>query len=187
MRNIVDQARNYFLQTIEEASHDKYGLLHHVPQMELWAKKILPKYPDADRKVVLAAVWLHDISHYELSDLSDDHAIRGENKARKFLARENVPSGLTEGILHCVRSHRCRDIKPKTIEAKIIAAIDSASHMTDTIYPEMMNRNPSDYVIAKMARDYRDIALIPEVKEIAEPFYHFWKEFLREYQKFIAE
>ena len=188
MEDIIIKAQNIFRKTMENYE-DKYGLLNHVPEMEKWAIFMINKHPEADSEVILLGVWLHDIGHYPIPLEKDkpDHAVRGEEIAKKFLEKEKYPKEKMEKVLHCVRSHRNRDVAPKIIEAKIIACIDSASHMTGDIYFGMAR---DDYLIfnnhrliEKIERDYRDISVFPEVKEKLQDIYESWKNLLKTYEK----
>ncbi|HLM83725.1 MAG TPA: HD domain-containing protein [Candidatus Bathyarchaeia archaeon] len=185
MSSIIEKAKSEFLKMISDFGSDPYHLLPHVPEAEKWSRFMLKKNPEAYEEVVLLAVWLHDFGHYPLpTDI--DHAVRGEERAREFLERENYPRENMEKVLHCVRAHRCKDVMPETLEAKIIAFCDSASHMTDTMYLDMVRTDeegkfPRTY--AKMERDFRDLAIFPEVqKELAE-LYETWKGLLKAYEK----
>jgi hypothetical protein len=104
------------------------------------------------------------------------------------LEKENFPKEKMEKVLHCVRAHRCRDVMPESLEAKIMACIDSASHMTDfSIYSSMAKNDKESgekfRVYAKMERDWRDVSTFPEIKKELEPLYDAWKKLIKEYEK----
>ncbi|MFA5926645.1 MAG: HD domain-containing protein [Patescibacteria group bacterium] len=181
MSTIIDDTKLYFIETIQAAPLDKFGLIRHTGEMTRWAERVLKSYPKADREIVFLSIWLHDISHYDGEYGTYDHAVESEKRAKVFLADKKYPQEKIEKVAHCVRAHRCKDVMPESIEAKIVAAIDAASHMTDTPYIDMAQSGRVDEAIAKLGRDYRDVALIPEVKQIAEPFYRIWTEFLSIY------
>ncbi|MFA4995692.1 MAG: HD domain-containing protein [Patescibacteria group bacterium] len=172
---MIEKAKKLFFKTIK-ADIDIYGLLEHVPEAEKWAKKMCGTYPDADREVVLLSVWLHDIAYYPVDEI--DHAVKSEKMAREFLKKENYPKDKMGKVLHCVRSHRDRDIKPETLEAKIMACVDSASHMTDSMYANIIRDGHADYVFGKLERDYRDISKFPEVQKELQDVYEKWKALL---------
>lgn len=85
---------------------------------------------------------------------------------------------MIEKVAHCVRAHRCNDVQPDTIEAKILAVADSASHLIDGPYIHMGKRVGKEEVIAKLERDYRDIGLLPNIKKELTPLYKAWKNLL---------
>jgi len=74
-------------------------------------------------------------------------------------------------------------VQPKTLEEKILACIDSASHMTDSMYLNILKEGRIDYCKGKLERDFRDIALIPQVQKKLSSIYLAWKELIREYKK----
>ena len=182
MKNeIVEKAKIHFLETFEKKKSPIYSYLpRHVAEAEKWAKKILQKYPKADEKVVLLSVWLHDIGQ-AIGDDNDDHAVNSENEARRFLRVIGMAPEKIEKVAHCVRTHRCKDIQPESLEAKILAAVDSVSHMTDFCYIDMISKYSKDFVLAKLKRDYRDIGLLPELQKEITSLYEAWKKLLSVY------
>jgi 23S rRNA maturation-related 3'-5' exoribonuclease YhaM len=186
MKTIIEKAKAKFLEMVDSFGSDPYYLLPHVPEAEKWAKFMLRKYPQANEEIVLLSVWLHDIGHYPLPT-EIDHAVRGEERAREFLKQEKYDSKKMEEVLHCVRAHRSRDVMPKSLEAKIIAFVDSASHMTDPMYFYMSKQdkenNEEFKAYAKMERDMRDLSAFPEVQNELIGLYDAWKNLIKEYEK----
>lgn len=186
MATIADQAKEKFFQMINDFCSDPYHLRPHVPEVEKWAKHLLKKFPEANAEVVLLAVWLHDLGHYPIP-AKIDHAIRSEERAKEFLEKLNYPKDKTDKVLHCVRAHRCRDVMPSSIEAKIIACADSASHMTESMYFDMAKddkENSRDFrVYAKMERDYRDLGAFPKIQNELKELYETWKKLIKIYEK----
>ena len=156
-----------------------FYLPRHVAEAEKWAKKILQKYPKADKEIILLSVWLHDIGQ-TIGD-NNDHAVESEIESRRFLVNEGVSSEKIERIAHCVRAHRCRDVQPETLEARLLAAIDSISHMTDFCYIDMASTNTKEVALEKLERDYRDIGLFPKLQKEIILLYQAWKKLLSVY------
>ena len=186
MSEIITTAKLAFEKMIKDFGSDPYCLTGHVPEMELWAKYICKQHPEADEEVVLLSVWLHDIGHYPIPT-EIDHAIRSEQRAKELLEGAQYPSDKLNAVLHCVRAHRCKDVTPETLEAKIIAFCDSASHMTDTMYMDIARDckvNKCNYdVYPKMDRDMRDLAWFPEEQAKLVGLHTAWKQLLIEYDK----
>lgn len=134
-------------------------LFHHLPQVEKWAKKILKEYPNANSEIVLCSVWLHDIGQIT-GKKEVDHAINSETYVLENLSKFGFDKNSVDQIAHCVRAHRCKDVQPQSLEAKIVAMSDSLSHMTDSIYFEIVNLNDLDFCLEKLERDYRDKSLL---------------------------
>lgn len=189
MESIIGKAKAKFLEMVNDFGTDPYHLLPHVPEAERWAKIMLRKYPQVNEEVVLLSVWLHDIGHYPLPN-DIDHAVRSEQRAKEFLEHEKYETEKMSEVLHCVRAHRCRDVMPKSLEAKIMAFVDSASHMTDTMYLDMVRTDEEDRFLktyAKMERDMRDLAAFPEVQDKLAGLYGAWQNLLKEYEKIDLE
>lgn len=186
MNKLIEKAKKEFFQMIDDFGSDPYHLRPHVPEAEKWAARLLKKLPEADSEIVFLAVWLHDLGHYPAS-ADIDHAIRGEERAKNFLEKQNYSKSKMKSVLHCVRSHRCRDVMPSSIEAKIVACVDSASHITESIYFDIAKdekkHNYSLSVYAKMDRDLRDLGAFPEIQEELKELLETWKKLIRLYEK----
>ncbi|MCU0642506.1 MAG: HD domain-containing protein [archaeon] len=189
MNSKIEMARSYMIETISKSKADPFGLAEHVAIVERWAKYLLKSHPEADEEVVLLGVWLHDIGHYPPDE--NDHAVKGEKLAVGFLKKLKLSKERISKIAHCVRAHRCKDVLPESIEAKIIACADSASHLTDFAYIDIVMRNKGikeKYsALDKLERDYRDVAIFPEVKQKLEKLYLSWKRLLEEFEKINEE
>ena len=178
---LVETTREHFLKKIKEGSSIYPHYPQHINEVKKWAFKILPYYPEADAEIVLLSVWLHDIGQAD-GDYKADHAIKSEAETINFLSKEGYPQDKIQRVAHCVRAHRCKDIQPNSIEAKILAAADSASHMTDIPYIVMINQShlTRKDVLEKLERDFRDTNnyLPQQLKPQIEQLYASWKSLL---------
>lgn len=179
---IIEKAKKEFYSLLEKHPEDPWDLKNHIPEAEKWADWICKRYPEADREVLMLAVWLHDIGHYPVIE-GNDHATTSEVIARQFLNEEKYDESRMEKVLHCVRSHRNRDVKPSTLEAKLFAVVDSASHFTWGPYVEMCYQGRSDWAFPKLERDYKDFDAFPELKKELTPLYKAWKKLITELDK----
>ncbi|OQB05891.1 MAG: HD domain protein [bacterium ADurb.Bin212] len=179
--SVIKKAKAYQKQIIKNYGHDPYNLLSHFDEMELWADKLLKMFPEAKRDVVLLSVWLHDSGHY-LGNPEEDHAVKSESIANDFL-KELIDKNTRKRVCAAIRCHRCKDVQPVSIEEKIVACIDSVSHMTGPMYLDIAKEGRIEYCMGKIDRDYRDAGLIPEIQKQIEPIYHSWKTLISEYSK----
>ena len=171
---------------------DLYSLDSHIIEMEKWAKITYRNNPNADLSVILLSVYLHDIGHYPIND-EEDHAVSGEMIARNILEKEGFDKEIIEKVAHCIRAHRCKDVMPETIEAKIVAFIDSVSHATDNnMYLGMAKadtRLSVEQMLNKIDRDLRDLKSfqkdvnMEERAESIENICSAWKVIVTEYRK----
>ncbi|OGZ84649.1 MAG: hypothetical protein A2599_02710 [Candidatus Staskawiczbacteria bacterium RIFOXYD1_FULL_39_28] len=159
------------------AKADSY-LPGHINEVEKCVERIIKDYP-ADREIVLLSVYLHDIGH-ALGN-HKDHELKSEAEAKRFLKKMGLIEDKINRVAHCVRAHRCKDVQPETVEAKILATADSLSHMTDGCYMDMLIDRRKDLALGKLERDYRDIGLFPKIKKEIMPVYKAWKELIEVY------
>lgn len=162
-----------------DAGPEQAYLFHHLPQVEKWAKKILLEYPEADPEILLSSVWLHDVGNI-IGDKNIDHAINSEKYVLEALPKLlHLDQDFIDRVAHCVRSHRCKDVLPQSLEAKILATSDSLSHMTDSIYFEIIELQGIDATLEKLDRDYRDKSLLKlSFSDEIDALYINWKGLL---------
>lgn len=187
---IIEKSKNLLIKTINDFGCDPYHLLSHVPEAERWAKYMAKKYTEVDEEILLLSVWLHDVGHYP-TPTEIDHAVRSEQRAKEFLEKENYDKEKLKAVLHCVRAHRCKDVMPETLEAKIMAFVDSASHMTDFVYLDMAKidkQNKEEFrAYAKMERDMRDLGIFPEIQSKMQDLYSAWHNLIKKYEELDLE
>ena len=177
---IINKAKSHFLKTFERGNSAYPYLPRHIAEVERWAKKLLKIHPKADKEIVLLSVWLHDIGQ-AIGNKNDDHAVKSEIEIIRFLPKTGLKPDKIKKVAHCVRAHRCKDIQPETLEAKILAAADSASHMTDINYIVHLADRPKKWILEKLERDYRDVGIFPKLKKEITPLYKAWKKLLTAY------
>lgn len=173
--DIIKKTKIHFLDTFKKKKNPPYIYLsRHVFKTEKWAKIIIRKYPEADREVVLLSVWLHDIGQVIGGEV--DHSVNSENEARLFLPKIGVAPEKIGKITHCVRTHKCGDIQPNTLESKILAVANSASHMTDFYYIIMASSLSKEIALKKFKKDCQIIKFLPNIEKEIKIFCKAWKE-----------
>ncbi|MFZ2777841.1 MAG: HD domain-containing protein [Candidatus Moraniibacteriota bacterium] len=183
---LLQKTKELMLGIIAQNGSDPWCLTSHLPEAQKWARFLTMNHPEADSEVVVLSVWLHDSGHYPITP--EDHAIKSEKIAKDFLEKEKFNPAKLALVLHCVRAHRCKDVQPESLEAKILACADSASHMTDSsMYPSMLRDKRAVLTLEKLERDYRDTKSFPEVQEKLKDFYEAWKKILTAYIKLDLE
>ena len=90
-------------------------------------------------------------------------------------------------VSEACRTHCCQDVKPKSLEAKILAtAADAMSHLANGFYLRLffVRRFGENFeenkkaVLRKLERDFHDKILFPKAKKIVRPLYNAWKKIL---------
>ncbi|MFX0025721.1 MAG: HD domain-containing protein [Candidatus Hermodarchaeota archaeon] len=108
-------------------SDDIHGFPHIERVYSLCLK--IGKKLDADIKILKIAALLHDIGRNKegLNSFKRNHAEISAELAINFLTNMDIglPKEDIENIIHCIRSHSfSNEIKPKTLEAKILSDAD---------------------------------------------------------------
>ncbi len=159
---MIEKTRKHFLDAYEK-SGNKVNYPGHVKKVEEISEKMIKEHPEADREILLISVWLHDIGTM-IGDRSK-HDVISEKEAKRFLSKEGLDKDKIDKIAHCVRAHRNKDIKPKTIEAKILAVSDAISHLIRGPYMIVKNKSGREKAVEKLERDYRDLGILPGKKK----------------------
>jgi hypothetical protein len=180
-KKLITKSKKFFTDRVNSYGKDPWSLILHVSEAEKWAKKLFQEHPEINQAVIIITIWLHDSGHYPIT--KNDHAVVSEKIARDFLTQEKIDKKTMDEILHCIRSHRNRDVKPKTPEAKLFAALDSISHFTYAPYLDMMRDGRGKQGMEKLERDFRDIQSFPDLKKELTPLYKAWKKLLQEVDK----
>lgn len=181
------ELEKHFLKTYKKSKVQYATFPHHIYIVKKWGEKIAKYYPEADLKVITYGALLHDIGHF-IDGPGDDHAKRSEIEAKRILINLGADKELIDKVAHVVRSHRNKDIKPETIEAKIIAAADSASHITAfEPYSGIAAQYGKKTALDKLERDWRDISAIPKLKTELGGLYKAWKVLLDNFPEDFLE
>jgi len=131
----------------------------HLLGVEKFAKYLLKKLPKADNEVVMLGVWLHDLQR--IRGIKGDHAKIGAIEAEKVMKKFGCEKNIIKHVKEIILSHPCdTELRPKTIEGKILASADAMSHYINDFYLTIATtgqRNTEEYkkwVLEKLDRDY---------------------------------
>lgn len=179
---IVSRIRQEVMAEAKASEHiEKWFLPDHLLEVERSANWLCDLYSEADRDVVGLGVWLHDIGRLRGRD--DDHDVYGAEEARKILAETAFPPEKIELIYEVCRSHRCKDVQPQSLEAKILATADAMSHFTHGFYFRLFDHykdkmNFDELLILirkKLERDFGQKMFFEEAREKIKGQYQAWK------------
>ncbi len=153
----------------------------------LYYSRLLQKFYRADKDIIEASVYLHDVARSKKD--SDIHHIEGEKIARLILDKNNISKEKIEAIAHCVIAHRGKqDVKPRTIEARIVANADALSHFDMVplfFYWRAKKGSFSDavkWVDEKLKRAWSKKLTLPQSKKIIKSKYLIIKELLNNFK-----
>ena len=174
----------------KEAKKSKYigswFLPHHLLEVERFANLLCDKHPEADRDIVGLGVWFHDIGRLRGHD--DGHDIYGAEEAQKALSQEGFPAGKIKKVYEVCRSHRCKDVQPDSLEARILATADAMSHFTHSFYFRLFQfyKNEKSFdeireiVRKKLERDFNDKIAFDEGRDEVREKYEAMKLVLQD-------
>ena len=98
----------------------------HLERVWRNAQDLLAHHPEADRLVVMAASYLHDLVNLPKDDPARDQAsTRSSHLARHQLAALGFPADRLDAVAHAIAAHSfSAGIRAETIEAKIVQDAD---------------------------------------------------------------
>jgi HD superfamily phosphodiesterase len=154
----------------------------HVAIVERIALKILETQSQANKEIVLLSVWFHDLGRAYGHD--KDHDSWGAEFSKKYLIEKGFGKEVADGVYNACLVHRVTDLKPESVEAKILATADAMSHFEEGFYlrifyawsKRMSNyQEMKDKLIKKIERDYHQKIFFNEARETIKPMYEAWK------------
>lgn len=119
-KKILAESKKHF--TNSRGSHD----FDHVERVLKMALHI-GKKEGANLEILKLAAILHDVKRNDADKNKGktDHAISGAEVASEILSKHKYDEKTISAVHHCIAAHRFRnDIKPKTLEAKILFDAD---------------------------------------------------------------
>lgn len=181
---IIDEVKSYLLRLAHEHDFQWFFDLHQLEVVKC-AELLLDKYPDANREIVLVAVWLHDVVQFiasgeeERDKVKMNHHLDGAVKAKEILEKYQLGEEELEKIQNCIRRHRNKKgYEAVSIEEKIVASADAMSHFYSVFFLTFFKFHPSvglDEMVVinkeKIERDWRDVNIIPEAGNIVRSRY----------------
>ena len=176
--NITEQIRK-FVEREHKKPTSKYGYepyeFHLVP-MHQYAKQLAEKL-GADVESVGISAWLHDVGSIVYG--RENHHITGARIAEEKLKEFNYSREKIEKIKHCILTHRgSNGLKPKTLEAQIIAEADAMSNFDNIagifkaafIYEHQTQGKAKETTKQKLINKWKKLSF-PESKELIKPKY----------------
>ena len=105
-----------------DGAHD----VSHLRRVWRAARAILAEEPGADREVVLAATWFHDVVNVRKDDPDRARAsVRSAELALRILPGLGFPADRLEALRHAIEAHSfSAGIEPRTREAMIVQDAD---------------------------------------------------------------
>lgn len=168
--NIIEEAKNS--QNIEP-----WFLDEHLMEVEHLANLLCDDFQNADRDLVGLGVWFHDIGRLRGQD--ENHDVVGAEIAKETLLSNGVSKERAKRVYDICRSHRCSDVMPKSLEAKILATADAMSHFKHSFYirlipiymEELTFEEAKLKVLKKINRDYKEKIAFDQARDAVKEKY----------------
>lgn len=160
--------------------HHKWFVEHHLKIVEQLVNELCDLYPEADRDVCLAIVWLHDLGKILTSKrLSHQEEVAVTLKeGRDILRRLDFPAPFIDKViddLTVFEQNWERDLSQATIEVRLTSSADGCSHYIGPFMALYWYENPDlsiDDIIQgnlkKAAKDFDRKIVLPEARKMAQ-------------------
>jgi len=160
--------------------HHQWFVRWHLQVVEQIASELLERYPQADRLLVEAMVWMHDygkILHFEkqhdreLVDAGRDKLVElGFNKAFANKVADYIA---------WMDKRATVDLHKAPLEVQIVSSADGCSHFASPFHASYYYENPDTPIEDIIAQKPQRISLdwdrkitLPEARQVFEPYYH---------------
>lgn len=150
---------------------------YHIRIVRKHALQLSEYYPNSNKEVIELSALLHDIGRVKFG--GSKHHVTGAEESEKILKEFGYPAEIINQVKHAILSHGAMDIKPETIEAKIVASADTMTHF-DTIPllfeaafvgKKLDYKGTYNWVWEKIERGWNKKLLVPEAKKIMKRKY----------------
>lgn len=163
---------------------DPWFLEQHLLEVEKYANVLCDKFPEADRNIVGLGVWFHDIGR--LRNIDEGHDIYGAEESSKVLEGK-ASQEVIDRVYEVCRAHGCKDVKPVSVEAKILSTADAMSHFSHGFYMRLFQylkdensfEEIKDMINKKLERDFNDKIAFDEGREEVRGIYEAMKLILQ--------
>lgn len=146
--------------------HYRWYVEYHLLIVERIALELCARYPEADRTLVLALVWLHD---YGKAIDRVNERVATLTRGRAALLACGFPAEFAQHALWCYERHEAHDtLAGAPIEVQIVASADGASHLVGPFYALWWHESPQRPIAALLA-DNRRKALYDWERKIVLP------------------
>ncbi len=131
----------------------------HLLAVEKYAQWLLERLPEANKEIVMLAVWLHDIQRIRM--INGDHQEVGAVEAEKVLSEQGCDKAIIDRVTNVIKTHSCNDGNlPVTLEGEILATADAMSHFVNDFYLHIATLGDrtvdefKQWALEKLDRDY---------------------------------
>jgi hypothetical protein len=158
--------------------HHLWFVEHHLDIVENIAMELCDIYPDADRDIVHAMVWMHD--YWKIIDFDNEYRAT-QQLGGNFMQLVWLPEDFSKKVLWFIEIMDQKleiDISKTALEIQIISSADGCSHYVGPFLNLWWHENSSkDYKelmadnIYKINKDWNHKIVLPEAREAFEDRY----------------
>jgi len=163
--------------------HHKWFVEFHLEIVEKIAMELCDIYPDADKGIVYAMIWMHDYG--KIIDFDNEYSATLEFW-ETFMLESGLPKDFSKKVIWYIEIMDQKldiDISKTALEIQIIASADWCSHLVGPFLDLWWYENPTkDYKelmadnIYKLNKDWNNKIVIPEARKTFEDRYNFHME-----------
>jgi hypothetical protein len=135
----------------------------------------------ADVELAVAGALLHDVADAVMARKDPAHEARSLELAEELLRKSGFSEDKTKFIItEIIKPHSCKELMPTSLEGKVMATADGASHFLTDFYPVFCWRHygpEDDYEVfkawmrGKMEKDFTKKLFFDDIKQRVQPRY----------------
>lgn len=169
VNSLIERVR--FFAVDKKFKHYKWYVKYHLEIVERIAFELLPIYKNANKEVVLAIVWLHDLE--KILDMRNFDET--ETKIREIMSELDFDESFTDIVIDYIKLFEKStevDLRNAPIEVKIASSSDGAAHMFGPFNAIWFYENPDKKIdelmlgnISKLNNDWERKIVLDEIKD----------------------
>lgn len=169
-----------------ERKWGKWAFDNHVKIVASYAEKIASS-ENGNGEFVVAAAYLHDLGDIWFEREDPAHEPKTMEKSQELLAKNGFTQSEIQIIIEqIIKPHSCRELKPTTLEGKVMATADALAHLGSDFYLQLCwlhihSKSYADFkawLKQKIERDCNDKIFFESWRSKAKPIYQAWKALL---------
>lgn len=181
MHALIEKLKQEVIEASKNTSfiHHDWFVEYHLSIVENISLELCELYPDADKDIVLALVWIHDYG--KIFDKEKEHDVLMFEKGREKLLEIGFKESFVSRVIDLLTIFEKKmelDLSTAPIEVQIVSSADAASHLIGPFFHIYWKENSEmsieDLMVSNKAKIQKDLErkmVLPEVKKAFEQRY----------------
>ncbi len=186
MEPLIQKLKDHVVEASQNPSfiHHDWFVEYHLNIVEKIALELCDIYPEADKDIVLALVWIHDYA--KILDKEHEHDESMFEEGRRKMSELGFEDSFVNKVIDYLAIFEKKleiDLHNAPVEVKIVSSADGASHLVGPFWSLYFKENSGKSVETlmednsnKLKKDWERKIVLPEIKQAFLERYKFVSE-----------